>query len=99
MGRPPVLPAAEKEWFILSILTGELTVAAAARQGWVFEQVMGMWKRQFLEGGAAGVSAKPSSREQQLAAEVADLTTARGEAAVELRVWKSPAEREVPPVR
>lgn len=102
MGRPPSLPAPEKQRYILSILAGEITVAAAARQAKVSEQAMGTWKRQFLEAGAAGLaagSAKSSTREQQLAAEVADLTTALGEAAVELRVWKKSAESRPGPTR
>ena len=100
MARPPVLPPAEKQRYVLAILAGEMTVATAARQAKVSEQAMGTWKRQFLEAGAAGLAAgasKPSSREQQLAAEVAELTTALGEAAVELRVWKKSAEGRLGP--
>lgn len=47
--------------------------------------------------GLAAGSGKPTSREQQLEAEVADLTTALGEAAVELRVWKKSAEGRLGP--
>jgi transposase len=50
--------------------------------------------RQFLEAGKAGLTAgrsDPPTREQQLEIEVADLTQAVGEAAVELRVWKKSA--------
>ena len=53
--------------------------------------MIGNWKRQFLEGGRAGIEAgksTPTSRAQQLEAEVAELTQALGEAAVEIRVWK-----------
>ena len=102
MPRPPSLPPAEKQRLILSILAGEMTVAAAARQAKVSEQSVGNWKRQFLEAGAAGLAAgsgKPSTREQQLEAEVAELTTALGEAAVELRVWKKSAEGRLGPSR
>ena len=77
-------------------------MAAAARQAKVSEQSVGNWKRQFLEAGAAGLAAgsgKPSTREQQLEAEVAELTTALGEAAVELRVWKKSAEGRLGPSR
>ena len=45
----------------------------------------------FLEAGKTALAAGnsgPSSREAQLEAEVADLTHALGEAAVEIRVWK-----------
>ena len=48
-----------------------------------------------LEAGktalAAGKSG-PSTREAKLGAEVADLTQALGEAGVEIRVWKKPAD-------
>ncbi len=68
---------------------------SAARRAKVSEQSVGNWKRQFLESGRAGLVAGksgPSTREQQLEAEVTELTQALGEAAVELRVWKKSAE-------
>jgi transposase len=102
MARPTVLPVEEKVRVVLAVLAGELTTAAAARQVKVSEQSIGNWKRQFLESGRAGLAAasgKPSSREQQLEAEVADLTTALGEASVELRVWKKSAEHRLGPSR
>ena len=102
MARPPVFPAEEKVRIVLSILAGEITVAEAARRAKVSEQSVGTWKRQFLEAGKAGLSAGrsgASSREQQLEAEVADLTQALSEAAVELRVWKKSAEGRLGPSR
>src|SRR5665648_273804 len=95
MSRAPVFPVEEKVRVVLSILAGELSVAEAARRAKVSEQSVGNWKRQFLEAGRAGLvagKAGPSTREQQWEAEVADLTQALGEAAVELRVWKKSAE-------
>ena len=101
MARPPVFPAEEKVRIVLSILAGEVTVAEAApREG--AEQSVGNWKRQFLESGRAGLVAGksgPSTREAQLEAEVAELTQALGEAAVELRVWKKSAEGRLGPSR
>ena len=50
----------------------------------VSEQSVGNWKRQFLEAGKTGLAAGkagPSTREQQLEAEVTELTQALGEAA------------------
>jgi transposase len=103
MSRPPAVPAEEKTRIVLSILAGELSVAEAARRAKVSEQSVGTWKRQFLEAGRAGLTAAgrsgPSTREQQLEAEVADLTQALGEAAVELRVWKKSAEGRLGPSR
>jgi transposase len=48
-----------------------------------------------LAAGKSGLS----SREEQLEAEVADLTQALGEAHVELRVWKKSAEGRLGPSR
>jgi transposase len=102
MARPPVLPAEEKARIVLSVLAGEITVAEAARRAKVSEQSVGTWKRQFLEAGRAGLVAGrsgPSTREQQLEAEVAELTQALGEAAIEVRVWKKSAEGRLGPSR
>lgn len=102
MARPSVLPVEEKARIVLAVLAGELTVAAAAGQAKVSEQSVGNWKRQFIETGMTGLAAgtgKLSTREQQLEAEVADLTQALGEAHVELRVWKKSAEHRLGPSR
>jgi transposase len=102
MARPSALPVEEKVRIVLAVLAGELTVAAAARQAKVSEQSVSNWKRQFVETGRAGLAAgsgKPSVREQQLEAEVAELTQALGEAHVELRVWKKSAEHRLGPLR
>ncbi|MEJ5946852.1 helix-turn-helix domain-containing protein [Pseudokineococcus basanitobsidens] len=102
MARPPAMPAEEKTRIVLSILAGEVTVAEAARRAKVSETSVGNWKRVFLESGRAGLvtgSGGPTSREAQLEAEVADLTSALGEAAVELRVWKKSAEGRLGPSR
>lgn len=98
-----MFPVEDKVRIVLSVLAGEVTVAEAARKAKVSEQSVGNWKRQFLEAGklglAAGGSSRPSSREEQLAAQVEDLTTALGEAHVELRVWKKSAEGRLAPSR
>ena len=47
---------------------------------------------------AAGRSG-PSTREEQLEAQVEELTQALGEAAVELRVWKKSAKGRLGPSR
>ena len=102
MGRPPVFPADVKTRIVLSVLSGETTVARAARKEQVSEQSIGRWKAEFLEGGKTALAAGrtgPSTREQQLQAEVEDLTQALGEAAVELRVWKKSAEGRLGPSR
>ncbi len=102
MTKPPIIAAEEKTRIILAILAGEVTIAEAARRAKVSEQSVGNWKRQFLEGGRTGIEAgksKPSSREQQLETEVADLTQALGQAHLEARVWKKSAEARLGPSR
>ena len=102
MGRPPVIPPETKTRVVLAVLSGEVSVAEAARKEKVSEQSIHRWKADFVEAGktalAAGKSG-PSTRETQLEAEVADLTQALGEAAVELRVWKKSAEGRLGPSR
>ena len=102
MGRPPVIPSEKKIRIVLSILAGEISLAEAARREKVSEQSIGRWKAEFLEGGKAALVAGktgPSSREEQLEAEVAELTQALGEAAMEIRVWKKSAEGRLGPLR
>ena len=102
MGRPPVIPAERTTRIVLSVLAGEMTIAEAARKEKVSEQSIGRWKADFLEAGKTALAAGrsgPSTREQQLEAEVADLTHALGEAAVEIRVWKKSAEGRLGPSR
>ncbi len=102
MSRPPTIPAEKKIRIVLSVLQGEVSVAEAARREKVSEQAIGNWKRQFLEAGKTSLVAGktgPSSREEQLQAEVAELTQALGEAAVQIRVWKKSAEGRLGPSR
>lgn len=102
MGRPPLIPAEKKTRIVLSVLAGEMSIAEAARKEKVSEQSIGRWKAEFLEAGKAALVAGktgPSSREEQLEAEVADLTLALGEAHLEARVWKKSAEGRLGPSR
>jgi transposase len=102
MSRSSVFPVEDKSRIVLSVLSGEMTVAEAARRNRVSEQSVSRWKAQFLESGRAGLAgARPGSsgRERQLEAEVEELTQALGEAAVQLRVWKKSAEGRLGPSR
>lgn len=102
MGRPPVIPAERKTRIVLSVLAGEMSIAEAARREKVSEQSIGRWKADFLEAGKTALAAGrsgPSTREEQLEAQVEDLTQALGEAAVEIRVWKKSAEGRLGPLR
>jgi transposase len=101
MARPAVLSVEDKFRLVLSVISGEMSNAEAARRGKVSEQSISTWKRQFLESGkaelAAGGAAGPNSRERQLLDEVEELKAALGEAHVELRVWKKSAEHRLGP--
>jgi transposase len=102
MGRPPMIPPEKKTRIVLAILTGEMSIAETARKEQVSEQSIGRWKAEFIEAGKTALVAGrsgPSSREEQLEAEVVELTQALGEAHVELRVWKKSAEGRLGPSR
>ena len=77
---------------MLAVLRGEISIAAAARREGTSEVSISKWRDQFLAGGQqvlkAGGRVGPSSREQQLAAEIEQLNKALGEAHMELRVLK-----------
>lgn len=99
-GRPPLIAPEKKIRIVLSILSGEVSIAEAARREMISETSIGRWKLEFLEAGKTALTAGrtgPSTREQQLEMEVADLTQALGEAAVELRVWKKSTEGRLGP--
>jgi transposase len=102
MSRPPVKPVEEKLRVVLAVLRGEVSIKEAARRERVSETSIAAWRDQFLDGGraalAGGARHGPSTREQDLQAQVEELTSALGEAHVELRVWRkggaaSPASR------
>ena len=91
MSRPPVKPVEEKLRIVLAVLRGEVSIKEARRER-VSETSIAAWRDQFLAGGraalAGGARHGPSTREQDLQAQVDELTSALGEAHVELRVWR-----------
>lgn len=103
MARPVVLSVEDKFRLVFSVISGETSIAEAARRSKVSEQSIGNWKRQFLEGGKQGLAdgGRPGSspQVQRLEAEVEELKAALGEAHVELRVWKRSAEFRLGPTR
>jgi transposase len=104
MARPPQVAPEKKIRIVLAVIAGDVKkVAEAARKESVSEASIHKWKNEFPEAGrqalATGGASGPSACEAQLEAEVADLTQALGEAAVELRVWKRSAEGRLGPSR
>ncbi|MGH2382580.1 MAG: transposase [Candidatus Limnocylindria bacterium] len=94
MGRKPFRSPDEKLQVVLSVLKGEVTQVEIARRLQMSQTTIAKWQKQFLEGGreslARGENARgPTSRQEgELEAQVEDLTSALGEAYVELRVWR-----------
>ena len=103
MARPVVISIEDKFRLVCSVISGEMSVAEAARRAKVSEQSIGNWKRQFLEGGKQSLAdgGRPGSnpQAQRLEAEIEELKAALGEAHVELRVWKKSAEYRLGPTR
>jgi transposase len=103
VARLSVFSVEDKFRLVLSVISGEMSTAEAARRGKASEQSISNWKRQFLEGGKAGLAdsarLEPSQRGRALADENEELKAALGEAHVELRVWKRSAEHRLGPTR
>jgi transposase len=92
MARPPMFKAQEKQRIVLSVLRGECTVAEAARRNKCSETSIAKWRDQFVQGGLRALEDEsrqgPTGREAQLERELAEVTSALGEAHVELRLLK-----------
>ena len=94
VGRKPFRSPDEKLQIVLSVLRGEMTQTEIARRLEMSQTTVAKWQKQFLEGGrealARGDNARaPSSkREEELQSQLDELTTALGEAYVELRTWR-----------
>ena len=101
MGRPPVIPPEKKTRIVLAVLAGEISIAEAAREERVraVDQRVEGRVRRGRQDRVGGREDGAVDREAQLEAEVAELTQALGEAAVELRVWKKSAEGRLGPSR
>lgn len=99
MSRSPEIPVEKKLRIVLSMLAGELSIAKADRRENVPEQAIGDRKRHFLAACKAGIQAGNSklSSCEQLEDDVAELTTALGEAAIEPQVLKKSAEGRLRP--
>jgi transposase len=92
MARPPMFKVQEKQRIVLSVLRGECTVAEAARRNKCSETSIAKWRELFVQAGVQaledGSRQGPSAREAQLERELAEVTSALGEAHVELRLLK-----------
>jgi transposase len=90
MARPPMFKVQEKQRIVLSVLRGECSVAEAARRNRCSETSIAKWRDQFVQGGVAalqeGARQGPTGREAQLERELGEVTSALGEAHVQLRL-------------
>jgi transposase len=55
MSRPLVFPAEDKVRIVLSVLSGEMTIAEAARRSGFSEQSVSRWKGQFQGGSVSSL--------------------------------------------
>ena len=92
MARPPMFSVQQKQRIVLSVLRGEASVAEAARRNKCSETSIAKWRDQFVQGGIGAWEASavrgPSTREAQLERELQEVTSALGEAHVELRLLR-----------
>jgi transposase len=94
VGRKPFKTPDEKLTIVLSVLRGETTQVEIARRLGMSQTTIAKWQKQFLEGGRESLArgdnavAPASRREAELEGQVEELTSALGEAYVELRVWR-----------
>jgi len=92
MARPSKFRSEEKLRIVLSVLRGEASIAETARRERVSETSVAKWRDLFLEGGAQaladGAQRGPSRREVELQRRLEEVTSALGEAHVELRLLR-----------
>jgi transposase len=94
VGRKPFRTTDEKVAVVLSVLRGDMSQVEAGRRLELSQTTISKWLKQFTEAGREGLDRgdnprKPvSKKESDLENQVQDLTTALGEAYVELRTWR-----------
>lgn len=83
MSRPASLSADHRARLVLQILEGKTTIVDAARREGIATNTVSRWKSAFIDGGTAALASNPSghsSREAALETQIAELTSALGEA-------------------
>jgi transposase len=91
----------EKTQVVLAVLAGETSLAEAARRHGVSTQAVGQWPDRFIEASKASLESRMSGAargagsqaERRLRAEAEQLKLALAEATVQLRIWRTGAER------
>ena len=99
MARPSVFSVEDKYRLVLAVISGEVSVVEAARRGKASEQSISTWKRQFLEGGKAGLveGGKPGLAPRDRASDPSALSESEREELGRLRkeVAELRLEREI----
>ncbi|MEV5650909.1 transposase [Nocardia sp. NPDC052254] len=91
------IPVEDKVRVVLSVLSGELSAAEAARRRGVSTASVGKWKQAFLEAGTKALDEVPAGpaqgtpEQRRLRMENEQLALALAEATVQLRVWHGAA--------
>jgi transposase len=94
MGRKAIRSSEEKLSVVMAVLRGEMSQTEVARRLELSQTTVSKWLKQFTEAGLEGLSrgdnprTTSSKRESELESQIEELTTALGEAYVELRVWR-----------
>lgn len=94
MGRKPTYTADQKLQVVLSVMRGEQSQVEVGRRMELSQTTISKWLKQFTESGREGLArgdnprSATSRREAELEEQVGELTTALGEAYVELRVLR-----------
>ena len=90
------LPVEQRLQVVLSVLSGQVTMAEAARRHGVNPATVSRWRDRFLDAGKAGLQddlpgpdgAAGGEQERRLRRENEQLKLALAEATVQLRVWQ-----------
>lgn len=94
------VPVEQRVRVVLSVLTGELTLADAARRHSLSSESINRWRNRFVDAGTKamedGMPGKGGGRgdltERRQRAEIEQLKLALAEATVQLRIWRQGAE-------
>ncbi len=94
------VPVEQRVTLVLSVLTGEVKLAEAARRHGVAGETLNLWRNRFVEAGRAamedgmpGANGRGGSvPERRQRAEIEQLKLALAEATVQLRIWQRGAD-------
>ncbi len=95
------VPVETRLQIVLAVMSGEITIAEAARRHGVSTELINRWRNRFVDAGKAAMEdgmpgGKGAGRgnfvERRQRAEIQELTLALAEATVQLRIWQKGSE-------